>query len=354
MKKFKNLFLIAAGLFISCGQAICAMEGSDFLNTITNPHDDLSETIEPLMLSLPSRDVSGIFKGLAGYFERNCDNQGDVLDTEMEALQPWSVITMSAWKDSSVFKQSYAPFLQKSNEIQKSLEGKTFEQRLNFLLDMNQDKGAQIKGNYTAQAQSLIASFEIEEDIQKHGTIFQTHVIYMALLTHKIQHYNNTPMAFFLLERYKGSIPMEGFLASLLTSAACFGNTQWALVLLEKYPELISMNHHALHYAAQMGHVEFVGALLEKFSGLLTSRDDMGQTSLHYACGFGFTEVALTLLNRDLLCIENEDGQTALDLACDNHQTDLLQALMTHEIVKDFIATHESTEEKIKVILGEI
>ena len=85
-----------------------------------------------------------------------------------------------------------------------------------------------------------------------------------------------------------------------------------------------------IHDAAQRGDLKTVKALLKGHPALVFSKDDVGNTPLHYAaCGY-MAVVELLLANQAEVNAKNKEGATPLRLAEDSGHKDVAELLRQH------------------------
>eukprot|EP00439_Symbiodinium_sp_Y106_P084604 s19_g26.t1 len=121
-----------------------------------------------------------------------------------------------------------------------------------------------------------------------------------------------------------GEVPLGG--------AACFGNPEAALLLLEASADVetpMSDGATPLVIASQNGYVDFVQLLLEARADLNRAVPQQGASALHIACQNGHLEVARLLL--DVGAEVNKtmnDGTAALFLASQQGYLEIVQLLL--------------------------
>lgn len=123
-------------------------------------------------------------------------------------------------------------------------------------------------------------------------------------------------------------------LTSILVDRASRGHAREILQLLTRDLDLVHEQHEtlgysALHAAAEFGQLHVVVLLVEQFRAKVNIQSVSGQdTPLHRASAAGRLEVATTLLEFGAdRTIENDRGETALDLALAFQKQDLVQLL---------------------------
>ena len=96
-------------------------------------------------------------------------------------------------------------------------------------------------------------------------------------------------------------------------------------------PEAAADTEHDLFFYATDGNIAAVKALLQAKANI-SERFDDGATALHVACERGHHELALALLEFDSACVDeaDEDGQTPLHYAIDNHMMQCAHILISH------------------------
>lgn len=86
-----------------------------------------------------------------------------------------------------------------------------------------------------------------------------------------------------------------------------------------------------IHNAARDGDLAKIQALLKANPGAVSSRDNDGETPLHYAAGFGRKDVAeLLLAHRAVVDAKDNDGWTPLHFAAQQGHADLAELLLAH------------------------
>ena len=84
-----------------------------------------------------------------------------------------------------------------------------------------------------------------------------------------------------------------------------------------------------IHEAARSDDLEKVQELLAKDPSLVSSRDDLSWTPLHYAAAYGYRDVAQLLLSRNAEVDARDDlGGTPLHLAAVNGNKDVVELLL--------------------------
>jgi ankyrin repeat protein len=84
-----------------------------------------------------------------------------------------------------------------------------------------------------------------------------------------------------------------------------------------------------IHDAAKSGDLEKVKALLKENPDLLISKNDKGNTPLHFAAGYGYKAVAELLLAKGAdVNAKGNGGQTPLHWACSSQKKDLVELLL--------------------------
>ena len=97
----------------------------------------------------------------------------------------------------------------------------------------------------------------------------------------------------------------------------------------------LAANTHAfcgeIHDAAQKGDVERVKALLNENLELVSSKDQKDWTPLHYAVGFGHSDVAkLLLAHKADVNAKEKNGGIPLMFAAGNGQREMAEFLLAH------------------------